>query len=125
MLADFIAGNREEIVTRYKSKAAMGPPSTALDAGREYTALVFIEELLGSMRDQRHRTPMLHRGDTVLEERLIVPRVIQYGDICQSISELAMEMNTPIDVADLAISTAAATMRWRMRSRSSYPTEAR
>ena len=102
MLADFIADNREEIVRRYQSKCAIGPPSTAPDAGRACAALVFIEELLGSMRDQTHRTPMRHRGDTVLEERLIVPRAIQCRDICESIAELAMEMNTPIDVADFA-----------------------
>ena len=102
MLADFIADNREAIVTRYQSKCAIAPPSTAPDAGRAYAALVFIEELLDSMRDQKHRTPMRHRGDTVLEERLIVPRAIQCRDICQSIAELAMEMNMPIDVADFA-----------------------
>ena len=102
MLADFIADNREEIVTRYQSKSAIGPPSNALDAGRAYAALVFIEELLDSMRDPKHGTPMRHEGDTVLEERLIVPRAIQCRDICQSIADLAMEMNMPIDVADFA-----------------------
>jgi len=102
MLAEFIAANREEIVTRYRSKAAMCLPSVDRDTGSEYSALVFIEELLGSLRDPKCRTPMLHRGDTVLEEGLIVPRVNQYRDICHSIAELAMEMDMPINVDDFA-----------------------
>jgi hypothetical protein len=102
MLADFIAGNREEIVTRYRSKAAIASLSVPLDAEREYTVLVFIEELLGALRNSHCRATVLHRDDNALEVRLIVPRVIQYRDICQCITELAMETNAPINVADFA-----------------------
>jgi hypothetical protein len=43
MLADFISGNREEIVTRYRSKAEIASLRVPLDAVREYTVLAFIE----------------------------------------------------------------------------------
>ena len=86
MLADFIAGNREEIVTRYRSKAGIASPPDPLDAEREYTISVFMEELVGALRNSRCRTTVLHRDDNALDEgRLIAPRVIQCPDICQSI----------------------------------------
>jgi hypothetical protein len=57
---------------------------------------------LAALRNSNHRTTVLHRDDNAFEGRLIVPRVIQYRDICQCITELAMERNAPINVADLA-----------------------
>jgi len=102
MLADFIVGNREEIVTRYRSKAVIASLPVPRDAEREYTVLVFIEELLGALRNSDDRTTVVHRDDNALEARRIVPRVIQYREICQCITELAMEANAPINVADFA-----------------------
>lgn len=102
MLADFIAGNREEIVTRYRSKAVIASLPASLDAGPEYAVEIFIEELMSALRNSHDRTNVLPRDDDALGGWQIVPRVIQYRDICQSITELAMEMNAPIDVADFA-----------------------
>jgi hypothetical protein len=102
MLADFIAANREEILTRYRSKAVIASPPVPLDAEREYTVLIFIEELLGALRNSHDRTTVLHRDDNAFERQLIVSRVIQYRDICQCITELAMETNAPFNVADFA-----------------------
>ena len=107
MLADFICGNREEIVTRYRAKAAVTSPRMPLDAEREYTASAFLDELVSALRfgsnpDTDDGSTVNHRDDDFLEERLIVPRAAQYGDICQSITELAMEMNAPIHVTEFA-----------------------
>jgi hypothetical protein len=102
MLADFIVDNREEIVTRYRSKAVIASQPVPLDAEREYPVLVFIEELLGALRNSHDRTTVDHRDDNALEARWIVPRVIQYQEICQCITGLAMEKNAPINVADFA-----------------------
>jgi hypothetical protein len=102
MLADFIAGNREEIVTRYRSKAVIASFPVPLDAEREYTVLVFVEEMLGALRNSHYQTSVLHRDDHALEVRPIAPRVIQYREICLCIAELAMETNAPINVADFA-----------------------
>jgi hypothetical protein len=102
MLPDFIVGNREEIVTRYRSKAVIASRSVPLDPEREYTVLVFIEELLGALRNSHDRTTVVHGDDNALEAQRIVPRVIQYREICQCITELAMETNAPINVADFA-----------------------
>jgi hypothetical protein len=77
MLADFIVGNREEIVTRYRSKAVIASLPVPLDAEREYTGVVFIEELLGALRNSHDRTTVVHPDDNALEARRIGPRVIQ------------------------------------------------
>lgn len=107
MLADFIAGNRDEIMMRYRAKAAIASRRTPLDAGSEYTALVFLDELLselrfGSKRDSDDGSAVRHRDHDVLDAPLIVPRIAQYGDIGESISELALEMNAPVNVAEFA-----------------------
>jgi hypothetical protein len=101
MLADFIAGNREKIVTRYRSKAAIASLPIPFGAGGEYAVLVFIEDVLAALRNSHDRTTLPY-GDDALEGRQISPRVIQYRDICECIIELAMEMNAPINVADFA-----------------------
>jgi hypothetical protein len=102
MLADFIAGNREEIVTRHRSKAVITSFPAPLDAERECADLVFIEQLLGALRNSHDRPNVAHRDDNALEARRILPRVIQYQDICQCITDLAMETNAPINVTDFA-----------------------
>jgi hypothetical protein len=107
MLADIIAGNRDEIITRYRAKASIKSLRIPLDAESEYTALVFLDELLSTLRfgskpDSDDGSAVQPLADDVLEEPLIVPRIAQYGEITQSITELAMEMNAPVNVAELA-----------------------
>ena len=107
MIADIIAGNRDEIMTRYRAKASTTSPRIPLDAENEYTALVFLDELLSALRfgstlGNDDGSAVHSRAGDVLKEPLIVPRLAQYGDIGQSITELAMEMNAPVDVAELA-----------------------
>lgn len=105
MLADFIAVNRDEIITRYSAKVEARSLRIPLDAGTEYAGLVFIDRLLSALRAGPKfdsDVAVHHRGNGDLDEPSILPRLAVYGDICQSITELATEMNAPVNVAECA-----------------------
>ena len=103
MLADFITHNREEIVARYRTKSGDSSLRLPLDAGNEFTDLMMLDELLralrfGSTQDTNDGDTIHHRDNDVLKQRMTVPPSAQYGDICQSITELALETNAEINV---------------------------
>ena len=105
MLADFIATHRDEIMTRYRAQAAIASLRIPLDPQSENTALVFLDELLSALRSGsalNSDVAVHHPDNDVLEEPSSLPRIAEYGDLCQSITELATEMNVPVNVAEWA-----------------------
>lgn len=105
MLADFIAANRNEIMTRYRAKAATTSLPLPPDPESEYPARAFVDELLSAQRvDLRSDRPdggaVHHRNIDVLGEPSLARRIARYGEICESITELAMEMNAPVTLAE-------------------------
>jgi signal transduction histidine kinase len=106
MLHEFIALNRDEIIGRCRAKVAsrsVPPPTTAeIDHG----VPVFLDQLvhaldLGMMSNPEiGRTALLH-GHDLLQQGFSVSQVVHdYGDVCQSITELAVETNAPISADD-------------------------
>ena len=106
MLQDFIARNRDEIIRRCKAKVAgrtIPPPSVAeIDHG----VPLFLDQLVESLRAGSGSTSgmsssaILH-GHDLLRQGFTVSQVVHdYGDICQAITELAMETGVDIGVAD-------------------------
>ena len=105
MLYEFITLNREEIITRCRAKVAarsMPPPS---EAEINHGVPLFLDQLVdmlrsgGSTRDidasaGRHGHDLLLKGFTVSQV------VHDYGDVCQTITELALETNAPISTED-------------------------
>jgi hypothetical protein len=79
MLADFISGNREEIVTRYRSKAEIASLPVPLDAEHEYTVLAFIEELLAALRNSQDSDAVVRgtpdRYSSLIELRSLADRI--------------------------------------------------
>jgi signal transduction histidine kinase len=107
MLDYFIAANRDELIARCKAKAAMRslvivPAQMAAQHG----VPVFLDQLMDALRLGVRSNPeigrsALHHGHDLLMTGFTVSQVVHvYGDICQSITELAMEMNAPISAAD-------------------------
>lgn len=105
MLHDFILANRAEIIRRCRGKVAarsIPPPSVA---EIEHGVPVFLDQLCDALpQDGPHtdiaRTALLH-GQDLLAQGLTVSQVVHdYGDVCQSITELAMEHGAPIGVDD-------------------------
>src|SRR5687767_6840146 len=106
MLHEFIAVNREEIIRRCRAKVAarsMPPPTPAeIDHG----VPVFLDQLQHALRFGLSMTSeigvaALQHGHDLLLQGFTVSQVVHdYGDICQAITELAVEMDAPISTED-------------------------
>ena len=106
MLHDFIARNRAEIINRCRAKVvtrSMPPPTEAeLDHG----VPMFLERLRDALQrgdvvsPDISRTAVHHGPDLRLPGFTVSQVVHDYGDVCQAITELAVELNTPISTED-------------------------
>ena len=105
-LSEFIALNREEIIRRCRAKVAtrsMPPPT---EAEINHGVPLFLDQLVDALRlglrssPQIGRSAVLH-GHELLLQGFTVSQVVQdYGDVCQSVTGLAVEMNAPISTDD-------------------------
>jgi hypothetical protein len=106
MLHEFIAVNREEIIRRCRAKVAARsiPPPT--DAEVDHGVPVFLDQLVSALRlglvssPQIGKSAVQHGHDLLVQGFTVSQVVHDYGDICQSITELAVEMNAPISTDD-------------------------
>jgi hypothetical protein len=106
MLHEFIASNRAEIVVRCRAKVAgrSTPPLPGTEG--EHGVPVFLEQLIGVLRQETGaeveigRSAHLHGLDLLLQGLSVSQVVHDYGDICQSITELALETGAAISTAD-------------------------
>lgn len=106
MLHDFIAVHREEIVRRCRAKVAQRsvPPPTRAEI--DHGVPLFLNHLADALRLGHGsgaaigRSAVLH-GHDLRQQGLTVSQVVHdYGDVCQSITELAAETNAPISADD-------------------------
>jgi signal transduction histidine kinase len=106
MLHEFIALNRDEIIGRCRAKVATRsfPPPT--EAEINHGVPLFLDQLVESLRSGAiDRTDIdtsagRHGHDLLLQGFTISQVVHDYGDVCQTITALAVETNTPIITAD-------------------------
>src|SRR5687768_4648611 len=106
MLHEFIALNRDESSRRCRAKVAarsMPPPTPAeIDHG----VPVFLDQLQSalrfglSMKSEIGVTALRHGHDLLLQGFTVSQVVHDYGDICQAITELAVETDAPISTED-------------------------
>jgi hypothetical protein len=121
MLHEFLSANRDELIRRCRSKVSMrdSPPVSASEL--EYGVPLFLEQLVEALRCEKansrsghavvpgawhktagamesSRTAGLH-GKELLAKGYTVDQVVHgYGDICQSVTELASETNAPVTI---------------------------
>src|SRR5688572_30910877 len=106
MLHEFIALNREEIIRRCRAKVATRsvPPPTELEI--DHGVPVFLDQLQIALRLGETTSPEISRsaikhGHDLLRQGFTVSQVVHdYGDVCQAITELAVELNAPISTDD-------------------------
>ena len=106
MLHEFIAFNREEIIRRCRAKVAtrsMPPPT---DVEIDHGVPVFLDQLIDALRlgltssPEIGRSAVKHGHDLLLQGFTVSQVVHDYGDVCQSITDLAVEKNAPISTDD-------------------------
>jgi signal transduction histidine kinase len=103
---EFIATHREEIIRRCRAKVAarsIPPPTTEeIDHG----VPVFLDQLREQLRlgltesPEISRSAIRHGHDLLLRGFTVSQVVHDYGDVCQTITEMAVELNIPISTED-------------------------
>jgi signal transduction histidine kinase len=102
MLHEFITSHREEIITRCRAKVATRsiPPPTEVEI--DHGVPVFLDQLVRALRPGFISSPEINdsasqHGHDLLVQGFTVSQVVHdYGDVCQSITELAVEQKAPI-----------------------------
>lgn len=110
MLYDFIELNRDELVARTSGKAASRPFESRAPGEIEYGVPLFLSQLVQTLRRETTGFPFppneigstaAKHGGELLGMGFTVAQVVHdYGDICQAITELAIERKAPISAED-------------------------
>ena len=106
MLFEFITFNREDIIKRCRAKVAarsIPPPS---EAEIDHGVPLFLDQLVDLLRFGDTGTREIdesagqHGHDLLLRGFTISQVVHDYGDVCQTITGLALETNAPISTEE-------------------------
>src|SRR6476661_3939528 len=106
MLHDFVVTHRHELIRRCRVKVSQRPipPPTPIEL--DHGVPLFLDQLVAALRAGEGPTvemgeqALLH-GHDLLRRGFTVSQVVHdYGDICQAITELAVELAAPISTED-------------------------
>jgi hypothetical protein len=105
-LYQFIDGHRDELIRRCRAKVTQraAPPPTQAEI--DHGVPLFLDQLCEELRHGPSKTheistsAMKHGHDLLLQGFTISQVVHDYGDICQSVTDLAVELSAPIDTED-------------------------
>jgi hypothetical protein len=116
MLHEFLSANRAELIRRCRSKVGgrSSPPVTPLEL--EHGIPRLLEQLVVALRHEEANPEPLTKekpalaestrtaksdGDELFEQGYTVGQVVHgYGDVCQVITQLAIEMNVPVTLRE-------------------------
>jgi hypothetical protein len=108
-LYDFIAAHREHIIARCREKATGRSTSPPVPEAIEQGVPVLLDQLVSVLRaglepgPEIAETALLH-GRDLLRAGFSVGEVVHtYGDVCQSVTELAVELNATIRAEDFRL----------------------
>ena len=105
-LEDFIGEYREEVIRRCKVKVALRVPLTDTKAESHHGVPLFLNQLCQQLRDgaadsdEIGESARTHGHHLLLKGFTIEQVVHDYGDVCQSVTDLAVEMGAPISTDD-------------------------
>jgi signal transduction histidine kinase len=109
MLDRFIASHRDEIITRCRAKVAVRSVPVPSQPDEDYGVPLFLDQLIEALRPGARSSPAIgesaiRHGLELLRKGFTVSQVVHdYGDVCQSVTELATEMNAAISSADFCV----------------------
>jgi hypothetical protein len=106
VLHEFITVHREEIIRRCRAKVAKRstPPPTAAEI--DHGVPLFLDQLVEELRGGESNTHTITKsamahGHDLLREGFTIGQVVHgYGDVCQSVTDLAVELVAPISTED-------------------------
>jgi signal transduction histidine kinase len=106
MLYEFITFNREEIITRCRAKVAARSIPLPSEAEINHGVPLFLDQLVGMLRSgdsstlEIDRSAGQHGHDLLLKGFTVSQVVHDYGDVCQTVTDLAVESSVPISTED-------------------------
>jgi len=106
MLHELITLNRDEIIGRCRAKVGARSIPTPSEAEIDHGVPLFLDQLVDSLRSgetgsRQIDTSAGHHGHDLLIRGFTISQVVHdYGDVCQTITELAVETNAPISTND-------------------------
>jgi signal transduction histidine kinase len=108
MLYEFIAVHRDDIIRRCRQKVARRSVPPPTDAEIDHGVPVFLDQLgdalrLGLTSADIGETAHQHGHDLRLQGFSVSQVVHDYGDVCQAITELAVEINAPVSTDDFRL----------------------
>jgi len=101
-LDEFISLNRDELIGRCRAKVAKRSAPAATEAEIDHGVPLFLDQLVNELRHGPSKTHEITRsaiqyGHDLLLQGFTVSQVVHnYGDVCQAVTDLAMETNAPI-----------------------------
>jgi hypothetical protein len=106
MLHEFVSANREEIIRRCRVKVStrLAPPPTKSES--DFGVPMFLDQLVDELRLGVSRHPEINRtatrhGNDLRRQGFTVSQVVHdYGDVCQAITDLAVETHKAITAED-------------------------
>jgi len=106
-LYDFIGVHRDELIRRCRVKVATrsSPPSEGTPPF-DHGVPMFLDQLVLELRHGPSTSPQIglsavKHGRDLRQRGFTISQVVHdYGDVCQSITDLAVEMNAPISTND-------------------------
>ena len=109
LLYEFITLNREEIIRRCRAKVAARPVPQPTAVEIDHGVPLFLDQLIEALRLGLASSPEMissagrHGGDLLRQGFSVSQVVHDYGDVCQSITELALETHAPISTDDFRL----------------------
>ena len=109
LLHDFIAAHREQLIARCKEKATGRSDSPPVPEKIEQGVPVLLDQIVSVLRAGREpgqeiAETALRHGRDLLREGFSVGEVVHtYGDVCQAVTELAVELDVTISAEDFRL----------------------
>jgi hypothetical protein len=106
MLHEFVSANREEIISRCRTKVAARSAPLPTKAEIDHGVPMFLDQLVDELRIGLSPNPEISKtakkhGHDLLGQGYTVSQVVHdYGDVCQAITEMAVGLNAPIRTDD-------------------------
>ncbi|HET9991631.1 MAG TPA: HAMP domain-containing sensor histidine kinase [Kofleriaceae bacterium] len=112
MLHEFLAANKDELVTRCDAMVAFRPLARPSTTDLDYGIPRLIDQLVETLGLQAKSSPYaevpheisrlaaIHGGDLLRRGFTLEQVVHDYGDLCQAITELAHDVHAPITVEE-------------------------
>ncbi len=109
MLHDFIRAKRAEILLRTRSRVASRPAPKPTTDEIESGIPFFLDELVEMLRDHLHSSAIIDRsatrhGSDRFDRGFTITQVVHdYGDVCQVVTELAIERGATVSTEDFRV----------------------